>query len=82
MEYKDILDRNRMQVEKEIEEQKIKENKRSGIRDACVKVVSVVVPTALYFVFLKMGMRLEFMEHGSVTSFSVKELFRGIHPKI
>lgn len=71
-----------MKVEQEIEEKKIKGNKMSSIMDVLVKLILGAGTTGLYFMFMRCGMNLEFLEHGAVTSFSVKELFRGLHPKI
>lgn len=76
--YRDILERDKMNTEKEMEKERIKENRRSGWRDAGVKFLGIVIPTGLYFLFMSLGMKLEFIDHGSMTSMSVKEMFKGI----
>ena len=80
--YRDILERDRMRMEAEIEDRKMKENKRSGWRDAAIKVGGILIPTTAYIVFLALGMRLEFLEHGSLTGYTTKELFKALHPKL
>lgn len=64
-----------------LERDKMREQTKSNLRDACIKVAGFVVPTGLYFLFLALGLRLEFAEHGNIASFTVKELFKAVHPK-
>ncbi|MBP5461564.1 MAG: hypothetical protein J6Y20_05500 [Lachnospiraceae bacterium] len=77
-EYKDILERDKMNSEKETEKEKIKESKRSGIRDSCIKIAGILVQGGLFFFFTLLGMKLEFIDHGAMTSMTVKEMFKGI----
>lgn len=74
MHYKDSFERDKMQ-----EEQKIAK------RELTTKIISILVSagfSGLYFLILGLGMRLEFIDHGSVTSFTVKELLKVLHPKV
>lgn len=77
--YKDMLERTKMNLEKEIEEKKIKESRRSGIREGILKFFGIAIPSGLYFLFMSLGFRLEFIEHGGLASFTNKELFKGIN---
>ena len=65
----------------ELERDKLHEQKKAAKRDAMIKIAGIVIPTSLYFLFLGLGMKLEFIDHGAVTSFSVKELMKALHPK-
>ena len=69
-EYRDRLERERMQ-----------EEKKAGLRDSVIKAAGVVIPTALYAFFLNVGMHLEFADMGSITGYTVKELFRALASK-
>ena len=76
--YRDILERDKMNSEKEMEKEKIKESRKSSWRDVGIKFLGIVIPTGLYFLFMSLGMKLEYIDHGSVTSMTTKELLRGI----
>ena len=69
--YKDTLERD-----------KLWESRRAGIRDILIKVSGDIIKTAPYVLLLALGMKLEFAERGSITSFTVKELFRSLHPRV
>ena len=63
--YKDALERD-----------KLSDQKKAGTRDAIIKIGSFVlniVPTTLLAL---LGMKLEFIDHGSVCTFGVKELVK------
>lgn len=63
--WKDALERDKMQ-----------DQKKAGNRDAIIKAASVlltIVPTVALSV---LGLKLEFIDHGSVCSFGVKELLK------
>jgi hypothetical protein len=92
--YRDMLERDKLSFEKAKfeenlktqdihEKQKAAEEKRNGWRDFGVKVAGVVIPSAISVVFLTLGLKLEFLDNGSVCSFTVKELMKRIvTPKI
>ena len=71
-----------MQYRDELERDKLKEQHKADVRDTCIKVAGFVVPTGLYFLFIALGLRLEFAEHGNIASFTVKELLRAVHPPV
>lgn len=79
--YKDMLERDKMQIESERRKEEMKENRISGWRDAGIKAAGIIFPLALYGCFAGLGLRLEFIENGSITGFTLKELFRILHPK-
>lgn len=79
--YKDMLERDKMRVESEARKEEVKENRKSGWRDAGVKIAIGVGSLALYGTLAALGLRLEFIENGSITGFTLKELFRILHPK-
>ena len=79
--YKDILERDRMHMESERRKEELKCEKRSGWRDAGIKVAGMLIQTVPYALLLALGMRLEFIDCGAVTGFTVKELFRVLHSK-
>ena len=92
--YRDMLERDKLSFEKSkfeenlrlqdiLEKHKSAEEKRNGWRDFGVKVAGVVIPSAVSVVFLTLGLKLEFLDNGSVCSFTVKELMKRIMtPKI
>ena len=70
--YKDCLERDRM-----------RETRKSYLVDAIIKIFGIILPLGLHAVFLFLGLKLEFLDNGSICSFTVKELFRkGFSPKI
>lgn len=71
-----------MQYKDELERLKLKEQNKSNVRGMCLEAAKFVGHNGLYFLFLALGLRLEFAERGSITSFTVKELFRAVHPKL
>lgn len=92
--YRDMLERDKLSFEKSkfeenlrlqdiLEKHKSAEEKRNGWRDFGVKVAGVLIPSAVSVVFLTLGLKLEFLDNGSVCSFTVKELMKRIMtPKI
>lgn len=92
--YRDMLERDKLSFEKSkfeenlrlqdiLEKHKSAEEKRNGWRDFGVKVAGVVIPSAVSVLFLTLGLKLEFLDNGSVCSFTVKELMKRIMtPKI
>lgn len=68
--YNDMLERDRLV-----------EQKKANKIDAVIKTAGIVIPTVLYTFFLNVGMHLEFADMGSVTGYTVKELFRALAPK-
>lgn len=85
--YRDALERDKMaqerekweselSLQREMEEKKFEAEKKSRIADAGIKAAGIVLPLSLYAGALALGMKLEFLDHGSVCSFTVKELFR------
>lgn len=69
--YKDSLERDKMY-----------EAKKSIVRDICIRLAGDTIKTVPYVLLLALGMKLEFAESGSITSFTVKELFRSLHPRV
>ena len=69
--YNDMLERDKMQ-----------DQTKSAKRDAFIKIGDLLARNGLYFLSIGAAMLFEFKMHGSITSFSAKELFRAIHPKI
>ena len=92
--YKDMLERDRMFYEKEkdeserkfrehLEEIRLTSEKKNSWRDFAARAVGVVLPTTISALFLGLGMKLEFLDNGSVCSFTVKELMRkAMAPKL
>ena len=65
-----------------LERDKMYEQIKSARRDAVIKIGDMLARNSLYFLSIGAAMLFEFKMHGSITSFSAKELFRAIHPKI
>lgn len=65
-----------------LERDKMYEQIKSSRRDAVIKIGDLLARNGLYFLSIGAAMLFEFRMHGSITSFSAKELFRAIHPKI
>ena len=92
--YRDILERDRMAMEKEkdqldrelrerLEKEKVSQESRTGWRDFGVRAAGVVGQLGISALFLALGMKLEFLDNGSICSFTVKELMkRAMTPKI
>lgn len=59
-----------------LERDKMSEQRKSGIRDSVIKIVSVIFSVAPTVALALLGMKLEFIDHGSVCSFGVKELLK------
>lgn len=59
-----------------LERDKLQEQKKAGIRDAVIRASGTILQLGLYGVFLGIGMKLEFLDNGSICSFSVKELIK------
>ena len=64
-----------------LERDKMSEEKKSNIWNAVIKAAGIVIPTGLYFIFIGLGMRLEFIDNGSITSYTLKELLKSLHPR-
>ncbi len=69
--YKDMLERDKMRAESEARKEEVKENRRSGWRDAGVKLAIGFGSLALYGLLAGLGLRLEFIENGSITGLSL-----------
>ena len=87
------LEREKMSMERDLRTDEIvtrektaeadrNESRRSGLRDAGVRIVSTLIPAGAYIVLLALGMKLEFAEHGAIASYTTKELFRSLKPKV
>ena len=63
--YKDSLERDKMQ-----------DQKKAGNRDAIIKIGSVLLMVGSTAALSLLGLKLEFIDHGSVCSFGVKELLK------
>lgn len=90
--YRDILERDKMEREYEdrekerklkekIEDRRIESEKKSGLRDMCARTGVSLLQLAAYAAFTGLGMRLEYIDRGAITGFTLKELFRVLHPK-
>lgn len=63
--YRDSLERDRLQ-----------DQKKAGTRDAIIKIGSVLLMVGSTAALSLLGLKLEFIDHGSVCSFGVKELLK------
>lgn len=59
-----------------LERDKLQETKKSSLRDAVIKIAGIILPLGLYGLFLGLGLKLEFLDNGSICSFTVKELVK------
>lgn len=75
-------ERTRLKAEEMLEKAKIEESRKSNLRDLAIKCLLVGGTTIGYLVLTALGMRLEFIDNGSITSWTTKELLKALHPKL
>lgn len=63
--YKDALEREKMNAQKS-----------AGNRDAVIKIISMLFTTVPTVALAILGLKLEFVDHGSICTFGVKELLK------
>ena len=60
----------------QLEREKMQDQRKSGTRDAIIKIGSVILTIVPTIALSILGLKLEFIDHGSVCSFGVKELLK------
>lgn len=60
----------------QLERDKMQDQRKSGNRDAIIKISSVILTIVPTIALSILGLKLEFIDHGSVCSFGVKELLK------
>lgn len=58
----------------------LKQKKKNDQAGAWIQIGGIMIPLIAYCAFLMVAMRLEYMDHGSVTGFTAKELFKRMIP--
>lgn len=58
----------------------LKQRRANDIAERMINAGGIVIPLVVYAAFLMVAMRLEFMDNGSITSFTAKELFKRMIP--